>query len=128
MGALQALAVGSIPSSSNLSEMLHKLKQQTTRYRLTSSNRLPNRRARQFLLNYLRFVREDAASFKLRAAMGLIRWSVTRSYHGEDRISFRAGCFITGRARGTSQRYTVSRTRIKALSDEGKLFGARKSS
>jgi ribosomal protein S14 len=108
--------------------MLHKLKQQTTRYQLTSSNRLPNRRARQFLLNYLRFVREDTASFQLRAAMGLIRWSVTRSFHGEDRISLRAGCFITGRARGTSQRFTVSRTRIKALSDEGKLFGARKSS
>jgi len=53
--------------------MIHKLKQQTTRYRLTSSNRLPNRRARQFLLNYLRLVREDIASFKLRAAMGLIR-------------------------------------------------------
>jgi ribosomal protein S14 len=128
MGALQALAVGSIPSSSNSAPMLHKLKQQTTRYRLTSSNRLPNRRARQFLLNYLRFIREDTASYKLRAAMGLIRWSVMRSFHGEDRISFRSGCFITGRARGTSQRFTVSRTRIKALSDEGKLFGARKSS
>jgi ribosomal protein S14 len=51
-----------------------------------------------------------------------------RSFHGEDRISFRSGCFITGRARGTSQRFTVSRVRIKALSDEGKLFGARKSS
>jgi len=108
--------------------MLHKLKQQITRYKFTSSNRLPNRRARQFLLNYLRFIREDVASFRLRAAMGLIRWTVTRAYHGENRISFRAGCFITGRARGTSRRFTVSRTRIKALSDEGKLFGARKSS
>ena len=55
------------------SNMLHKLKQQINRYRLTSSNRLPTRRARQFLLNYLRLVREDTASFKLRAAMGLIR-------------------------------------------------------
>lgn len=108
--------------------MLHKLKQQTTRYKRTVSNRVPNRRARQFLLNYLRFVREDIASYKLRAAMGLIRWSVMRSFHGEDRIAFRSGCFISGRARGTSQRYTVSRTKIKALSDEGKLFGARKSS
>jgi len=53
--------------------MLHKLKQQITRYKFTSSNRLPNRRARQFLLNYLRLIREDVASFKLRAAMGLIR-------------------------------------------------------
>jgi ribosomal protein S14 len=130
MGALQALAVGSIPSSSihNNNHMLHKLKQQTTRYRLTSSNRLPLRRARQFLLNYLRLVREEATSPKLRAAMGLIRWSSLRSFHGEDRISFRSGCFITGRARGTSQRFTVSRTRVKSLSGEGKLFGVRKSS
>ena len=108
--------------------MLHKLKQQTTRYKFTSSNRLPNRSARRFLLNYLRLVREDVVSFQLRAAMGLIHWTVRRAYHGEDRISFRSGCFVTGRARGTSQRYTVSRTRIKALCDEGKLFGARKSS
>jgi len=53
--------------------MLHKLKQQTQRYKFTSSNRLPNRRARQFLLNYLRTVRLDTSSFYLRAAMGLIR-------------------------------------------------------
>jgi len=52
--------------------MLHKLKQQTARYRFTSSNRLPNRRARQFLLNYLRLVREETTSSGLRAAMGLI--------------------------------------------------------
>jgi len=51
-----------------------------------------------------------------------------RAFHGEDRVSFRSGCFITGRARGMTQRFTVSRTRVKALSDEGKLFGARKSS
>ena len=108
--------------------MLHKLKQQTTRYRFTSSNRLPNRRARRFLLNYLRLVREVFASPKLRASMGLISWSSLRTFHEEDRISFRSGCFITGRARGTSQRFTVSRTRVKALSAEGKLFGARKSS
>jgi ribosomal protein S14 len=108
--------------------MLHKLKQQISRYKFTPSNRTPNQRARQFLLNYLRYVRVDLASYKLRGAMGLIQWSVMRSFHKQNRISFRSGCFITGRARGTSQRYTVSRTRIKALSDEGKLFGARKSS
>jgi hypothetical protein len=53
--------------------MLHKLKQQISRCKLTSSNRLPQRRARQFLLNYLRSVREETASARLRAAMGLIR-------------------------------------------------------
>jgi len=53
--------------------MLHKLKQQITRYQFTPSNRTPNRRARQFLLNYLRLVRVDVASYKIRGAMGLIR-------------------------------------------------------
>jgi len=108
--------------------MLHKLKQQTQRWRLTASNRLPNRRARQYLLNYLRTIRHHRPSAHLRAAMGLIRWTVARSFHGENRVSIRSGCFITGRARGTSQRFTVARTRVKNLSDEGKLFGVRKSS
>jgi len=97
--------------------MKHKVKQQITRYRFTASNRTPNRRARQFLLNYLRYLRVDRASYKIRGAMGLIQWSVMRSFHREDRIANRSSCFITGRARGTSQRYTVSRTRIKALAD-----------
>ena len=74
MGALQALAVGSIPSSSTtLVRMLHKLRQQIQRHRFTSSDRLPNRRARRFLLNYLRLVRTGTASFRLRGAMGLIQ-------------------------------------------------------
>lgn len=108
--------------------MLHKLKQQTQRFRFTSSDRLPNRRARRFLLNYLRFVRAGTASYRLRGAMGLIQWLVASSYRGESRIAFRSGCFITGRARGTSQRFTISRTKVKFLADQGKLFGARKSS
>jgi len=108
--------------------LLHKLKQQTTRYRFTASNRLPNRRARRFLLNYLRFIRAETISPELRAAMGLILWGLASAFYAEDRISFRSGCFITGRARGTSRRYTISRTRIKSLATEGKLFGVRKSS
>ena len=53
--------------------MLHKLRQMTSRYRLTSSNRLPTRRARQFITNQLRVIREERSSGPLRAAMGLIR-------------------------------------------------------
>jgi len=53
--------------------MLHKLRQQIQRHRFTSSDRLPNRRARRFLLNYLRLVRAGTASFRLRGAMGLIQ-------------------------------------------------------
>jgi hypothetical protein len=61
------------PAPPNFYYVIHKLKQQITRYRFTPSNRLPNRRARQFLFNYLRLVREDTTSARLRAAMGLIR-------------------------------------------------------
>jgi ribosomal protein S14 len=44
----------------------------------------------------------------------------------ENRKAFRSECFITGRSRGTSQRYTVARTRIKHLSATAQLFGIRK--
>lgn len=53
--------------------MLHKLKQNMHRHRLNSSNRLPLRRARQFLMNRFRTVRADMPSAPLRAAMGLVR-------------------------------------------------------
>lgn len=74
MGALQALAVGSIPSdSTDTVTMLHKLRQNILRYRLTSSNRLPLRRARKFLTNHIRMIRLETSSAPMRAAMGLIR-------------------------------------------------------
>lgn len=53
--------------------MLHKLKQQINRFKFTDSNRLPLRRARQFLMNRFRTVRLDMPSAPLRAAMGLVR-------------------------------------------------------
>jgi hypothetical protein len=52
--------------------MINKLKQQNRRQKFTPSNRLPNRRARLFLLNYLRTVRQDTSSAYLRAGMGLL--------------------------------------------------------
>lgn len=53
--------------------MLHKLKQGLYKHKLTPSNRLPLRRARQFLMNRFRTVRSDMPSAPLRAAMGLVR-------------------------------------------------------
>ena len=46
----------------------------------------------------------------------------------QNRIAFRASCFITGRARGLSQRFGVARTKIKSLTDTGMLPGVQKSS
>lgn len=57
----------------HLHSMLHKLKQQINRFKFTDSNRLPLRRARQFLMNRFRTVRLDMPSAPLRAAMGLVR-------------------------------------------------------
>lgn len=72
MGALQVLDASSILAGS-IPSMLHKLKQQITRFKFTDSNRLPLRRARQFLMNRFRTVRLDMPSAPLRAAMGLVR-------------------------------------------------------
>lgn len=51
--------------------MLFKLKQQISRYRFTESNRLPNRRARLFLVNHLRLIRNHKSAAIARAALGL---------------------------------------------------------
>lgn len=51
--------------------MLFKLKQQISRYRFTESNRLPNRRARLFLVNHLRLIRNYKSAAIARAALGL---------------------------------------------------------
>lgn len=73
MGALQVLDASSILAGSTQNTMLHKLKQQINRFKFTDSNRLPLRRARQFLMNRFRTVRLDMPSAPLRAAMGLVR-------------------------------------------------------
>lgn len=109
--------------------MLFKLKQQISRYRFTLSNRLPNRRARLFLINHLRALRNQRISSAApRAALGLTTWMLAQTHRNENRISNRFGCFISGRARGTSQRFSVSRVKVQYLSSIGKLFGTRKSS
>lgn len=51
-----------------------------------------------------------------------------KRYANEERIGMQTGCFLTGRSRGTTQRFSVARTRVKHLSSKGQLFGVRKSS
>jgi len=51
-----------------------------------------------------------------------------RAMRGENRIKHRASCIISGRARGTTQRLGISRTKVKELAGQGRLFGIRKSS
>jgi len=53
--------------------MLHKLKLQTKRAKITVSNKLPKLRSSQYLTNFLSFVRRKKPSAAIRAAMGLLR-------------------------------------------------------
>lgn len=53
--------------------MLHKTKQQRNRHLRTASNRLPNRRSREFLINVLRRIRLSRTSPGLRGALGFLR-------------------------------------------------------
>lgn len=85
-------------------------------------NRLPFRRSRQFLTNYLVYLRRQAPSAPIRASLGFLLVG------GEERIAYRAACFLTGRRRGIVRRFAASRTRIRRLAGQGRLFGLRKSS
>jgi len=111
--------------------MKHKLKQNIRRHRLTTQHRLPPFRSRRYIITQLRAARLNIEAFEgtpLEMAGGLLQWLIASTVHGENRIAFRAACILTGRNRGAGGRYSVARTRIKARANEGKLFGARKSS
>ena len=108
--------------------MLIKLRQQLDIPNRTPANRTPNLRSREFIINYLRQQRLIKSSSGLRASIGLARWMIDQANFVENRIASRAECFITGRSRGTSKRFTVARTKIKFLAGEAKLFGLRKAS
>lgn len=108
--------------------MIFKGRQKLTIYRRTLNNELPNVRSQKFLLRYLQQHRLEKASGPLRASLGLTRWLLNKKRSMQNRIAFRTSCFITGRSRGVSQRFSVARTKIKFLSDTGMLLGVRKSS
>jgi ribosomal protein S14 len=108
--------------------MLFKLRQQLPRHKRTTTNRTPDLYSRKFIINYLRQRRLRKTSGALRASLGLARWLVDVSNVAKYRGAFRASCYLTGRARGTSQRFTVTRMRIKHIAATARLFGVRKSS
>lgn len=94
----------------------------------TAQNRLPNFRARMYLTNYIRERRAIRTSSYLRASLGFLRRTLEKRWNQERRHAFRAVCFLSGRSRGTSQRYTVARTKIRALVASTQLLGVQKSS
>lgn len=96
--------------------MRHKLLQQLKREKYTSSNRLPALRSRQFLINALRFDFSTTENDMDKTALGFLRLHSMEYYAPQNRIAHRASCFLTGRGRGTSGRYGVSRLQIKHLS------------
>jgi hypothetical protein len=54
--------------------MLHKLRRQTYRHKLTTSNQLPDQHARHYLINRFRRLRADRlSSAPVRATLGLIQ-------------------------------------------------------
>lgn len=53
---------------------------------------------------------------------------IAKKHSTQNRIASRASCFLTGRARGVSQRFSISRTKIKEFASRAILFGVQKSS
>lgn len=105
-----------------------KLRQFIHRTKYTLSNRVTVAYSRQFLLNQIAYTRRQRTSGAVRAAMGFLRHFMVRAQRNERRIKYRAACFLTGRTRGTSRRFSVARMQIKHLTSDGRLFGVRKSS
>jgi ribosomal protein S14 len=108
--------------------MIRKLRQQLNLRLRTAQNRVPNRRSRQFIINYLRQQRLVKTSYFLRAALGFTLWLIATKNFLEERVAHRAECFISGRSRGTTQEFTVARTQVRILSSQYLLFGVQKSS
>lgn len=108
--------------------MIIKLRQQLETHKRTMNNQTPSLRSREFILNFLRRKRLQKTSPSLKSGLGLARWLIIKTKPATSIIIQRSECFITGRSRGTSQRYTVARTKIKELASEAKLFGTRKAS
>jgi ribosomal protein S14 len=64
----------------------------------------------------------------LRAAIGFMMRRTAMRFVPENRISPNTICFLTGRTRGTSKRFTLTRVRYRHEASAGLLFGLRKSS
>lgn len=96
--------------------MRHKLLQQLKREKYTTAHRIPALRSRQFIINALRFELETGVNTPKRIAMAYTRLHNMEYYAPQSRIAHRASCFLTGRSRGISGRYGVSRLQVKHLS------------
>ena len=108
--------------------MIRKLRQQLNVHQRTPQNRAPNRRSRQFIINYLRQQRLVKTSYFLRAALGFTLWLIATKNFLEERTAYRAECYISGRSRGTTQEFTIARTLIRILSSQYLISGVQKSS
>lgn len=108
--------------------MIAKLRQQLDKHKITSHNKTPNLRSRYFILNFLRRRRLVKTAPGVRASLGLARWLIENDRTAEKRVAVRTACFITGRGRGLTQRFSIARTKVKELASEARLFGVRKSS
>lgn len=53
---------------------------------------------------------------------------IAKKHATQNRIASRSSCFLTGRARSLSQRFSVARTKIKEFASRAVLFGVQKSS
>ena len=94
----------------------------------TRSNRLPTYRANHYIVKRLCEYRQRNPSAGLRGALALLHWKRAAWLKKERRLTQRAGCFITGRNRGTVRRFAFARTRIKQTADQARLIGLQKSS
>jgi ribosomal protein S14 len=109
--------------------MINKLKQQLKTHDQSTHGKTATTRSRNFLINYVRQRRANTPSQGARATLGLTQRQKQEAFRpGRVDKAPRAICFITGRARGTSQRHTISRTKIKEFANSRQLIGTKKSS
>jgi ribosomal protein S14 len=108
--------------------MIIKLRQQLKTHKEMPATRVTNFRSLNFMLYFVRRLRAKKPSQGARATVGFIQWLKAVKVRKKVDESPRAECFITGRSRGTSRRFTVARTKLKELAGQAKLFGVQKSS
>jgi len=108
--------------------MKGKLLRTKYRFKYIVFNYLPNLRSRQFIENTCRRVHMDTADASARTAMGFVREKISKFYSSMPRVARQSHCFISARARGTYQRFTTTRLKMRSLVRTGTLFGLRKAS
>jgi ribosomal protein S14 len=108
--------------------MKTKLIQVTKRLKYNKYTYLPNLRSRQFIENSCRHLRTCVPQPIARAAMGFARKGIASIYAASPRVAQQSRCFLSTRARGTYQRFSISRLKMRSIIRTGTLFGLRKAS